>query len=63
MLANPNINDMSDPNRPVKIAEEFSVLYDNLWADVFEQLSGTYKLSERDSIQTLLQILQVCTLT
>lgn len=58
MLANPNINDMSDPNRPVKIAEEFSVLYDNLWADVFEQLSGTYKLSERDSIQTLLQILQ-----
>lgn len=56
--SNPYITDLSDPNRPEKIGEQFSELYDNLWTDVFEQLSGTCKLSERDSIQTLLQILE-----
>lgn len=61
--SNPYITDLSDPNRPEKIGEQFSELYDNLWTDVFEKLSGTCKLSERDSIQTLLQILEVRTLT
>ncbi|XP_052674302.1 centromere protein F-like isoform X3 [Crassostrea angulata] len=56
--SNPYITDLSDPNRPEKIGEQFSELYDNLWTDVFEKLSGTCKLSERDSIQTLLQILE-----
>lgn len=61
--SNPYITDLSDPNRPEKIGEQFSELYDNLWTDVFEQLSGTCKLSDRDSIQTLLQILEVRMLT
>lgn len=61
--SNPYITDLSDPNRPEKIGEQLSELYDNLWTDVFEKLSGTCKLSERDSIQTLLQILEVHTLT
>nr|XP_034300840.1 cingulin isoform X4 [Crassostrea gigas] len=56
--SNPLITDLSDPNRPEKIGEQFSELYDNLWTDIFEKLSGTCKLSERDSIQTLLQILE-----
>lgn len=56
--SNPYITDLSDPNRPEKIGEQFSELYDNLWTDVFEKLSGTCKLSERDSIQTLLHILE-----
>lgn len=61
--SNPYITDLSDPNRPEKIGEQFSELYDNLWTDIFEKLSGTCKLSERDSIQTLLQILEVRMLT
>ncbi|XP_065928046.1 early endosome antigen 1-like [Magallana gigas] len=59
-LANQAIIEMTNPNRPIQIAlaEQFSDLFDNLWIDVWEELSGTYKMSERDSIQTLLQILQ-----
>lgn len=62
-LANQAIIDMKNPNCPVKIAEQLSDLYNTLWTDVCDELSGTYKMSERDSIQTLLQILQVCMLT
>jgi hypothetical protein len=56
---NPNITDLSDPNRPIKIGEQFSELYDNAWTDAFEKLTGESKLSERDSIHILLDILQV----
>ena len=56
---NPNITDLSDSNRPTKIAEQFSELYDNLWTDVFEKLCQNSKMSDRDAIRTLLQYLEV----
>lgn len=54
---NPIITDLSDDNRPLKIAERFSEIYDNEWTDVFDNLI-TDK-SERESIHILLDILQV----
>ncbi|XP_053399153.1 trichohyalin-like isoform X7 [Mercenaria mercenaria] len=52
---NPNITDLSDQNRPTKIAERLSELYDNQWTDAFDALEGS--MSERQIIQTLLDTL------
>ncbi|XP_053399189.1 uncharacterized protein LOC123556872 [Mercenaria mercenaria] len=52
---NPNITDLSDQNRPTKIAEKMSELYDNQWTDAFDVLEG--KMDERQVIQTLLDTL------
>ncbi|KAK3593595.1 hypothetical protein CHS0354_018691 [Potamilus streckersoni] len=35
---NPNIADLSDPNRPTKLSEQFSEMYDNEWTDAFDEL-------------------------
>ncbi|XP_052076883.1 uncharacterized protein LOC127714893 [Mytilus californianus] len=40
---NPNIADLSDMNRPTKVAEKFNSLYDNQWTDAFEDLRRLYK--------------------
>ncbi|KAL3879569.1 hypothetical protein ACJMK2_031863 [Sinanodonta woodiana] len=54
---NPNIADLSDHNRPDKIAEQFSELYDNLWTDCYIVLDRLTK-SERETVETLLTILK-----
>ncbi|XP_052794368.1 uncharacterized protein LOC128227668 [Mya arenaria] len=36
---NPNITDLSDPNRPTKLGEIYSELYDNEWTDAYEGLT------------------------
>ena len=33
---NPAITDLGDPNRPMKIAEKYSELYDNEWTDTID---------------------------
>nr|XP_022324777.1 myosin-6-like isoform X13 [Crassostrea virginica] len=53
-----NITDLSDSNRPTKIAEQFSELYDDLWTDVFEKLCQNSKMSNKDAIRTLLQYVE-----
>lgn len=53
---NPNIADLNDPNRPTKLAEMFSELYDNEWTDAFEALDNK---PDEDRIAMLLQILEV----
>ncbi|KAL3878843.1 hypothetical protein ACJMK2_031171 [Sinanodonta woodiana] len=53
---NPNIADLSDSNRPVKLAERYSELYSNEYTDAFEELT-TKQISERDIIQILLTII------
>ena len=55
-MGNVNIADLSDPNRPTKLAEQFSELYDNDWTDAFEELGA---LEEEERIKFLLKILQV----
>ena len=55
---NPNA-DLSDSNRPTKIAEAFSELYDNSWTNAFEELNKRKKVPEIDTIENLLDILKV----
>ncbi|KAK3582890.1 hypothetical protein CHS0354_009696 [Potamilus streckersoni] len=47
---NPSITDLSDPNRPTKLAEKYSEIYDNQWTDAFSTLS---KLKEGASEEDL----------
>ncbi|XP_052798571.1 uncharacterized protein LOC128230391 [Mya arenaria] len=54
--ANPNIADLSDRNRPTKLSERYSELYDNQWTDAFETLDKVYA-DEKETIGRLISIL------
>lgn len=51
---NPNVSDLSDPNRPTKLGEMISELYDNEWTDAFEGLQQNGR-NDRGSIRILLE--------
>lgn len=53
---NPNIADLSDKNRPTKLAERYTELYDNQWTDAFEIIDDG---DDEKTIKILKQILQV----
>lgn len=36
---NPDLADLSDPNRPTELGTRFSEIYDNEWSDAFEHMS------------------------
>ena len=55
---NPNITDLSDQNRPTKIAEMMAELYDNEWTDAYDGLEQ--EMSERGIVAALLDIIKVC---
>lgn len=55
---NADITDLSDENRPVKIAEKFSELYDNEWTDALEELISLTSSEER-AIEINLDIVSV----
>lgn len=60
---NPSVSDLSDINRPTKLSEVYSEIYDNEWTDAFEELkNGGY--SEEEAIQTLrltlVNVVQFC---
>lgn len=54
---NPGIANLGDDNRPSKISERFSELYDNHWTDAMEALDG-HKFQEKESIELLLDVLK-----
>uniref|UniRef100_K1R9X8 Uncharacterized protein n=1 Tax=Magallana gigas TaxID=29159 RepID=K1R9X8_MAGGI len=55
---NPDIADLSDDNRPTKLAEKFGQLYDDAWTDSLEELTEVEtKLDEGVAIGFLLQII------
>lgn len=56
---NPAIADLSDPNRPAKLGEKFSELYDNDWTDALEKLTDLGG-GEEASIRVLLNALRTC---
>ena len=56
---NPDIADLSDPNRAMKIGEKFSSLYDDDWTDGYQMFTEKFKLCEEDAIKQLLDILLV----
>ena len=49
-LDNPNITDLSDPNRPTKVVEMMTELYDNEWTDAFEALQSCKKNSDSTAV-------------
>ena len=59
MVDNPNIADRSDTNRPTKLAESFSELYDNEWTNAFEDLKQKKKREDVDIVKSLLDLLKV----
>ena len=54
---NSNIADLYDENRPTKLSDRFSELYDNEWTDAFEQVFE--EMDEISGIKYLLGVLQV----
>lgn len=54
---NPNLTDLSDANRPTKLAEKHSELYDNEWTDAFEELQKKCHLADREAVKCLLEIM------
>ncbi|XP_053389830.1 uncharacterized protein LOC128552789 isoform X2 [Mercenaria mercenaria] len=60
---NTAITDLSDPNRPTKLGEFYSEIYDNEWTDAFEALvSGDYdEITAIETLRlTLLNVIQFC---
>ena len=53
------ISDLSDPNRPVKLGERYSELYDNEWTDGFEILTTELQYTDTEAIKKLTEILYV----
>ncbi|XP_052793229.1 uncharacterized protein LOC128227067 [Mya arenaria] len=47
---NPNIVDLSDNNRPTKLAEQYSELYDNAWTECYECLTKTLSWQEQRTV-------------
>lgn len=56
---NPAITNLNDPNRPMKLGDQFSELYENEWTDAYSDLEAKNNLDERQAINTLLDILKV----
>ncbi|KAL4230297.1 hypothetical protein ACF0H5_010681 [Mactra antiquata] len=52
---NPNIADLSDQNRPTKLADEYSQIYDNEWTDAYAHLEKNITI-EFERVDKLLQI-------
>ena len=61
---NSDITDLSDQNRPTKLGERLSELYDNKWTNAFEAIEETVKRNagkniEQECVEFLLGILRV----
>lgn len=56
---NPDIADLSDSNRPTRLAEYFSELYDNEWTDAFDCLTTNSKRTDQHAIKLLLHAVMV----
>lgn len=54
-----NLVNLSDENRPVKLGERYSELYDNEWTDAFEVLTTELQYDDTAAIQKLIEILYV----
>ena len=55
---NPNIADLSDENRPTKLVEKLSELYDNEWTNAYGVLEDRF--AGYGVVCILLNIFQVC---
>ncbi|VDI83528.1 Hypothetical predicted protein [Mytilus galloprovincialis] len=59
---NPAITDLNDPNRPMKLGEQFNELYENEWTEAFLELqdlkTDDTSLNEEQAVKILLNILK-----
>ncbi|XP_076117502.1 uncharacterized protein LOC143085169 isoform X8 [Mytilus galloprovincialis] len=59
---NPAITDLNDPNRPMKLGEQFNELYENEWTEAFLELqdlkTDDTSLNEEQAVTILLNILK-----
>lgn len=61
---NPNITDLSDGNRPTKLGERFSQVYDDQWSEAFEALKVKGKQEKEivtelsDNVQDIYKFMQ-----
>ncbi|XP_060566867.1 uncharacterized protein LOC132725704 [Ruditapes philippinarum] len=60
---NANIADLSDENRPTKLSEKYSELYDNQWTDAFTYLSSIKERGEEELCSILVNAFCVIYLT
>ena len=60
---NPNVADLSDKNRPTKLAERYSELYDNQWTDSFVLLESDDEQQKIATLKDILKVNYVITLT
>ena len=58
---NPNVSDLSDPNRPQKLGEQMSTLYDDEWTDACEELEKLGKFEDKETAipAIILELLKV----
>lgn len=57
---NPGITDLSDPNRPTRLAEIFGEIYDNVWTDTLEGLNKPKRIkTEKEAVLHMASILKV----
>ena len=59
MENNPQIADLNDANRPQKLADVLGNIYDNEWTEAYTYLLDVEKMTDRKSVEILLDILQV----
>jgi len=57
---NPDFTDLSDINRPVKMAERFHKIYDYEWTTSLDSLTkGSICLTEEKAISVLMDIIKI----
>ena len=56
---NPSIADLSDPNRPERLAEQFREIYDNAWTDVLDIITENMEVTDEIAVKQIVQALQV----
>lgn len=55
---NPQIADLSDPNRPTEVGKQFSELYDNEWSDAFEELTLKQDVEKIRALNLIMEVSQ-----
>ena len=56
---NPGIADLSDPNRPEKLAEQFREIYDNAWTNLLDYITENTDTTDDIAVQQIVAVTQV----
>ena len=56
-----DVTELSDPYRPMKLAEELNCVYDNEWTDCYEFFTEEKNMKDDEAIDLLFAMIQVST--